>query len=40
MDVGRQLQKITGGLERDFFLLSDERAAQERAGEQQRGYEA
>ena len=21
MDVGRQLQKITGGLERDFFLL-------------------
>ena len=22
MDVGRQLQKITGGIERDFFLLA------------------
>jgi hypothetical protein len=32
MDVGRQLQEITGRLERDLFLLGRERAGERRAG--------
>jgi hypothetical protein len=40
MDVIRQLQKITGGIERDFLLLGGQQAGEQRAGEYQRGCEA
>ena len=36
VDVGRQLQEITGGIERDFLLLGDQRAGED----EQRGREA
>jgi hypothetical protein len=37
VDVGRQLQKIAGGFERDFFLLGEERAGELRAGQHRTG---